>query len=360
MPLLRGRGKSVVTAQETAGSMEIDASVLDLNQTLSDLLVTTATSYWTAMASRLTRDVYRDAEQRGQALLETVQALIKADKIPRSDLNEVLANLSDRSSSRVAAEQQFLEARQQLAIALGMPMQGILEAAEPMDPLPESRDVPKEATQRAIDEALARRADYLAARRRVNEAQVLLKAARNQLKPQLDVQLSTGYSGLREGTRIDQFLTSSVQGVRGVDVTGGIHYQLPLERRAAEGGILSADAAVRQSILRSDDVARNIASSVVVAVAALRNAGRQLAAVDESIRQFRTALENQRAKYRLGVGSVVDVLTVEDRLTGVQVTQVQAELGYAVAIAKLRQATGTVVEPDKTAQNIDPAIFLRP
>jgi outer membrane protein TolC len=98
----------------------------------------------------------------------------------------------------------------------------------------------------------------------------------------------------------------------------------------------------------------------VIALEGLRNAARQLTAVGESVRQFNTALDNERAKYRLGVGSLVDVLTVEDRLTGVLTSQVQAELLYAIAIARLRQATGTVVEPDKTAQSIDPAIFLRP
>jgi outer membrane protein len=360
LPLLRGRGRSVVAAQETAGSIEIEASVLDLNQTISDLLVTTVTSYWTAIASRLTRNVYRDAEQRAQALLETVQALIDADKIPRSDINQVLANLQDRASSRAATEQQLLEATQQLARAMGTPIDGILQAPEPIDPLPETGGVPAEAAQPAIDKALTRRADYLATRRRIDEAQVLSRAARNQLKPQLDLLLSTGYSGLREGARIDQFLISPAQGVHGMDVTGGIRYQLPLQRRAAAGTILSADAAARQAALRSEDVARNIASAVVVALEGLRHATRQLTAVDESVRQFRTALDNERAKYRLGVGSLVDVLTVEDRLTGVLTSQVQAELLYAIAIARLRQATGTVVEPDKTAQNIDPAIFLRP
>ncbi len=49
---------------------------------------------------------------------------------------------------------------------------------------------------------------------------------------------------------------------------------------------------------------------------------------------------------------------MEDRLTTELTAQVQAELGYAVAIAKMRQATGSVVAPDKVAQNIDPAVFL--
>ena len=144
-----------------------------------------------------------------------------------------------------------------------------------------------------------------------------MKAARHQLKPQLDLQFSTVYSGLREGTRIDQLLISPMQGVHGIDVSGGIRYQLPLQRRAAEGGILSADAASRQAVLRSEDAARNIASSVVVALEGLRNADRQLTAVEESVRQFRAALENERTKYRLGVGALVDILTVEDRLFSV-------------------------------------------
>jgi outer membrane protein len=360
LPLLRGRGKSVVAAQETATSIEIEASVFDLNQTISDLLFATVTSYWTAIASRLTRDVYRDAEERARTFLGTVQALIEADKIPRSDLNQVLANLQDRASSRAGAEQQLLEATQQFARATGTPAEEIVQALEATDPLPEALAVPEKDTKAVIDQALTRRADYLAARQRVNEAQVLSKAARNQLKSQLDVQLSIGYSGLREGTRPDQFLISPLQGVHGIDVTGGIHYQLPLQRRAAEGNILSADATVRQAELRGEDLARTIASAVVVALVGLRNASRQLTAARESVRQFNTALENERAKYRLGVGSLVDVLTVEDRLTGVMASQVQAELLYAIAIARLRQATGTVVEPDKTAQNIDAAIFLRP
>jgi len=90
----------------------------------------------------------------------------------------------------------------------------------------------------------------------------------------------------------------------------------------------------------------------------VRSAALQLEKVNQSVAFFRTALDNEREKYRLGVGSLVEVLTVEDRLTGVLVAQVQAELGYAVALARLRQGTGTIVEPDKAVQRVDPAVFL--
>ncbi len=359
IPLLRGRGRDVVTAQETASGIEVEASLLDLNQTISDLLVNTAVSYWTAVAARRSLDVYREAEARGKLLLDTVQALIAADKIPRSDASEAQANLADRTASRIAADQQLLQARQQLAVAMGLSTANMDTGSQATDPLPaEIAALAPVDVQAVIDQALTRRADYLAAKKRQAEAELLAGAARNQLKPQLDLQFSTGYSGLKDGLRPDQYILSTIDGVHGVDATGGIRYQFPLQNRAAEASVLQARSTALQAGYRSQESARNIASAVIVTAEGVRSAARQLEKVNQSVAFFRTALDNEREKYRLGVGSLVEVLTVEDRLTGVLVAQVQAELGYAVALARLRQSTGTIVEPDKAVQSIDPSVFL--
>jgi outer membrane protein TolC len=365
IPLLRGRGRDVVTAPETASGIEAEASLLDLNQTISDLLVNTAVSYWTAVAARRALDVYRQAELRGRLLLDTVQALIAADKIPRSDASEAQANLADRTASRIAADQQLLQSRQQLAVAMGLSTENMDTGLETIDPLP-AEIVPTEIAappspadvKAAINQALTRRADYLAAKKRQGGAELLAGAAKNQLKPQLDLQFSTGYSGLRDGLRPDQYILSTIDGVHGVDASGGVRYSFPLQNRAAEGSVLQARSTALQASYRSQESARNIASNVIVAEEGVRSAALQLDKVNQSVAFFRTALDDEREKYRLGVGSLVEVLTVEDRLTGTLVSQVQAELGYAVALARLRQSTGTIVEPDKAVQSVDPSVFL--
>jgi outer membrane protein len=359
VPLLRGRGRSVVGAPETASGIEVEASLLDLNQTISDLLVNTATAYWTAVAARRSLDVYREAEARGRTLLDTVQALIAADKIPRSEVSETQANLADRTASRIAAEQQLLQAKQQLAVAMGVSAENMFAAGEPGDAIPTAP--PAESfrpAQAFIPDALRQRADFLATVKRRGEADILANAAKNQLKPQLDVQFSTGYSGLREGTAPYQLLDAPFAGIHGVDAVGGIRYSFPLQNRAAEATVLQARSSAVQADYKSQDTARNVASAVIVAVEGVRSAIRQREETDRSVAFFRTALDNEREKYRLGIGSIVEVLTVEDRLTTELTAQVQAELGYALAIAKLRQATGSVVAPDKAVQNIDPAVFL--
>jgi outer membrane protein TolC len=360
IPLLRGRGRDVVGAQETAGGIEVEASLLDLNQTVSDLLFNTAVAYWSTVAARRSREVYSEAEARGKIMLDTVRTLIEADKIPRSDVSEVQANLADRTASRIAADQQLLQAKQQLAVAMGLSAESMFSGREATDPLPAANApvIPQGGVQAAIAQALGRRADYLAAKKRQGAADLLAGAAKNQLKPQLDLQFSTGLSGLKDGARPDQYILSTIQGVHGVDATGGIRYQFPLENRAAEGNVLQTRSTAVQAAYRAQDSARNIASAVIVAVEGVRSAALQLEKVNQSVTWFQTALDNEREKYRLGVGSLVEVLTVEDRLTGALVAQVQAELGYAVALARLRHGTGTIVEPDKAAQRVDPAVFL--
>ncbi len=359
VPLLRGRGRDVVGAQETASGIEVEASLLDLNQTISDLLVNTAVAYWSAVSARRSLDVYREAEARGQVMLDTVRALIAGDKIARSEVSAVQGNLADRTASRIAAEQQLLQAKQQLAVAMGVSAENMVAAGEPADALPSASSADSfRPAQAFIADALRQRADFLATQKRRGEAEILASAAKNQLKPQLDIQFSTGYSGLREGTTPYQFLDAPFAGVHGVDATGGIRYQFPMQNRAAEANVLQTRSTAVQADYKSQDAARNIASAVIVAVEGVRSAIRQREATDRSVAFFRTALDNERDKYRLGIGSIIEVLTVEDRLTTELAAQTQAELGYALAIAKMRQATGSVVAPDKVAQNIDPAVFL--
>jgi outer membrane protein TolC len=360
VPLLRGRGKEVVTAPEKASGVEIEASLSDLKQTMSDLVYNTAVSYWSTVAARRSLDVYREAEMRGRILLETVEALIAADRIPRSDESEVQANLADRTALRIAADQQLLEAKQQLGIAMGLGAEEVFVAPDPGDPLPAASGggLPRERVPAIIAEALTRREDYLAAKKRQGEAEILAGAARNRLKPQLDLQFSTGYSGLKEGTNSLQPAISPFTGVHGIDAIGGIQYTFPLQNRAAEAGVIQSRSNLMQAGYRSQDLARNIASSVVVTAEGVRSAIEQLRKVNESAVYFNTALDNEREKYRLGVGSLVELLTVEDRLTGVLTAQVQAELGYAVALARLRQATGTIVDPDKNIARVDPSVLV--
>jgi outer membrane protein TolC len=209
-----------------------------------------------------------------------------------------------------------------------------------------------------IERSLASRPDLLASRKRVESARVLTVAARNQLLPQVNLVFSTGYSGLKEGRRPDQYFGSIVQGIHGPDAAAGVQYQFPLANNFAQGQLVQAEAGVKQAQSRVDDVSRSISAAVAVALNGVQAAKLRLDKARESVDYYQTALNGERDKYRLGIGSLVDVLTIEDRLTNATVGLVQAQLAFARVLIDFRFATGTIVAPESISQSISNDVFL--
>ena len=188
VPLLRGRGRNVVAATETAAGIEVTASLLDLNQTIAGLLSNTASSYWNAVGAAKNLKVVQGSEERGKVYVENIHTLIAAGRVPQSEIHQVDANLATRSAARIAAEQNLLAARQQLALAMGLSTDQMTGVGMPVEDFPTDNPQVLEvlsahSLQQFFDLALERRADYLAAKKREMEQKTLLTSARNGLLP---------------------------------------------------------------------------------------------------------------------------------------------------------------------------------
>jgi outer membrane protein len=360
LPLLRNRGKSNVDALEESAGKELDATRLDLNQLVSDTLASAAISYWTFVAADATLALYKASEDRGKEVLDSTEKLVSADRLPANDLNQARANLSSRIESREAAEQSMLQARQQLILVMGLDAERILELPEPAQDIPGI--IPPVDTSLLpgyIQMAKTRRADVLAARLRVESNLILQRAASNQLKPQFDVSGAAGYTGLRDGTGLASYPQSVFTTPRGVNFNIGLVYNQSPANNAAAGRLKSAVATSSQSEIVHSEAARVAASSVVVAFQGVRSSILQLQRAREAVKFYQDALAGEREKYRLRLNSLVDVLTVEDRLTSAVINEVSARLGYATALVQVRQATGTIVDAGEAAPRIDPQIFYQ-
>jgi outer membrane protein TolC len=295
--------------------------------------------------------------------VDNVQVLIQAERIPKSEINQATANLAKRTADRIAAEQNLIRAQQELAVSIGLDVAQMWHVSFSLEdfPQPDLQRLPvlnAEVIAEHVQRALSRRADYLATQRRVEESNVLLAAARNALKPQLDLNFNTGVSGLSEGTAPAQFLNSPYRSIQGLDATAGITYNYPVRNNVAIGQMRQAQGALTQAQLRAADVRRRISSSTITSLNAVHNSAMQLDKARESVRFFEAALQGEREKFSLEFASLVDVLTIEDRLTTAMTDQVSAELGYALALTQLRSATGTIVDPYEEVHSVDRSLFF--
>ena len=175
-----------MTAPETAAEIDVQASLYDLNQEIADLILSTATSYWQYVASLRQLQIIAESEARGQEFVEAVTTLVQADKLPRSEISQAQANLAGRAAGRIVIEQEATEARSNLALAMGLTPEQIAELPPPADDFPNGINQPPpslspERVRSLIALALTRRADYLAAEKTRESADVIRRSAGDRL-----------------------------------------------------------------------------------------------------------------------------------------------------------------------------------
>ncbi len=364
VPLLRGFGRRVVAAQEDSDRITVEASGQDLNQTVAQQLATAGQQYWAAVAAARTLEIARNSEERGKKYQADVQALIDADRVPRGESNQLAANVANRTANRFSAEGGLRTAQQSLAVAMGLKADELVSFLRPSDPLPDWTGaipaISATLTHEFVDRALARRSDLMAAEQRVKAAAVLLPPARNQVRPQLNLTASAGYAGLSGGTAYYRIFDSLFNNVTGPTATASLQFSWPPRNDAAFGGIAEAEASYRQAVINRDNVARNIASNVVSSMVNVATSIGELITAKEAVRSFQLALNGEEEKFRMGLNSLVDVLTTQDNLIAVLNTENSAHLNYANAIASLRFWTGTILEPNAKIYRLDPKTFARP
>jgi outer membrane protein TolC len=363
VPLLRGRGRAAVAAQEAAAGMEVGASLFDTTNQITSLLTNAISDYWNLVADRKLVNIAIEAEGRAHTDLENTQTLVNADQLPRENLNEVNANLTQSEASRIVAEQTLLAAQYQLGSDIGMDEQTIASTTLlPSDDFPNPDDeqyspLRSEALRSYVSLALQNRSDFLAAKARIEEQRVLVVAAKNHLQPQLNLTANAGYTGLKEGHSFQDVFAASTNNVDGPSASAAVAYNFAPRNDLARGAYIQALATQTQLEAQSAQLAHTISSAVSSAAQAVRNAALEVNKARAAATYYQQSLEGQREKYHLGIASVVDVLTVEERLTTAQTTLVQAKLRFAQALTQFRSATGTIVSPGNSVVTISADVF---
>lgn len=354
VPLLRDRGWGITSAGERAARHTYDAARFAFRHAAAASAMTAVDAYWNYVAAAERLDVYRSSEARAERLVEDTRTLVGADERPAADLPQLLANLALKRAARLAGEQARVDAGERLALAMGT-RKGVGAFTPPAAtafPVPGSGDSVPIATAFSLDDVLRRRADLSALRATSAAAGVELRAARDGLRPRLDLLLRAGYQGATSGRGLGGALASVYSNVPGLDVSLQVDYELPLASAAARGEALRSAAALEQARLRESDLVRAVTSGALAARQALDHGRSALMASRDAVALSGEAVENERHKFALGMSTLFDVILAEDALTNARLSEIAGQLAYATAIARLRYESGVLLEPGDAAPTV--------
>jgi len=139
-------------------------------------------------------------------------------------------------------------------------------------------------------------------------------------------------------------ISSTIPAYRSADVSAAVTFEFLPSNHLRQGKLDEAVAQVRRETSRVVEAERQVRVGVRTFWPALEAAAGRCRQARGAVRQFEAALAGEREKYRLGVGSIVDLLTVEDRLTAASAAAVEAEGNFAATLARLVLVTGAAMQ----------------
>lgn len=355
--LLKGLGTTGSASNAQSVEELVKAASLDLEHSIAISTANTVTAYWNLVASEKILSIRKASEERNTQLLHEMKLLVQGEQRPKADLDQVLANLANKTATRILAERAVRQAKEALILSIGLPGIAIHRLAHTQDPFPSlPRDAEIKLDPGALTQtALRERADLESTRRRLKASQIALSGFTHNTLPTLDLDLSVGYTGAQEGPSFSEYMGSLGTNLHGVSGSALLTFTWPLLDLEVEGNQQQAIALKQRAEYEVTELERSTSIQVERAVSNLRTSMLILKQAQITTSHFRSAEANQTKMLKAGLSTTIALTLTEESLTSARVQQVLSQRDYALAIANLRFQTGTLVKPLKSETNLPAA-----
>ena len=340
-PLWRGRGEYLTTLRLELAKLEFEATNNDLGHQIDLSILTTVRNYWEYRGASETLALLRQSEERSKTLLNQITKLVAADELTRAELGVIEAQVSQRTGSRLAGEQSLIQNQASLATSLGVYLTTDTELHQPVTELPDPNlnqtTLAALSGKKLLSYILRHRKDFAALDGRIEIADRTVELADDATKPSLNLVVGGQYRTFEQD---DEFLGNFSAPTYGPDWSVQLNYNWSLNQVSAKANqriaVLGAERRKieRNELIRAAEVDFNAASySLLQAFRRYKEAVERLALSEKNV-------QNEKRKFLLDEGTLLDVLNVEDQLLQTELDVISQRVGYATSLANVMFLSG--------------------
>ena len=312
-------------ATKSAASASVNSADAGFANQRAQVTGATQQLFFTALAQE---ELVRVAEAQLQRAKEELQIAVnkfQAGAATRSDTLTATVDLGNGQLALLQANANLATAQVSLGRQIGVNqlVRAVPDTAFP--PLPDTTrlraevlDSSPQVRQAAADERTAR---------------ALVTVARAQYFPTLSVSYSNGYTGL------DAPWSTTQSYVNNWSLRFALSWTL-FNGFSREADQVSASVTRDVAGAQAADTRSRVNAQLTQQLAALTTAYAQIAIVGTNVAAATEALRVTQERYRLGAGTLLDLLTAQANMTQAEVNQVSARYNYVIARAQVEALVG--------------------
>ncbi len=328
--------------QPFLSDIDLGISYWDLAHTVSESAADTAVAFWNALAAQKLVSLHRESEKEAKNLYEDMVALVEKDEYPIAALNQAKVTWDEQVITRMTVEQTLFVARQDLAIAMGVQTENLFDLPRLQGEFPELQKKIAD-TKSIIRSALENRMDLSAQKIRLTYYKRLIKDAREDLWPELDLSFNIGYYGLKEDDHWDAYYESTYTNVPGLTYGAELTLTKTFGNRSAKGKLSKKQILFRQEKIKEVSLKREISSDVLTAQQTVKTSMLILEQQKAVVDRYSRTLEDTKLKFKYQNATLTDLLDMQEDHRNSQIDLLERQKDYADAIINLRRACGSLI-----------------
>jgi len=342
--LLKNFGVDVKTTPIKIARNNQAISVTQLRLQANQVITNVYNAYWNLVFAIENLEVQRRSLRLARELQELNRARVRAGVAAPVEVTQAEAQAAAQVQNVILAEKAVRDAEDQLKLILNIPdgeriwARNIIPADRPpFEPVQVEADA-------SIQRALETRPEYAEAKLNLQNTDLNVRVARNQLLPSLQLQGSVGLNGLNGSLGGDY---SKLTSGDFTSWSAALVLQYPLGNRAAKSAFVQAKLSHDQETTNLLNLKRQIISQVREAVRRIEADVRRVEATRAARALAEEQLRVEQKRLEAGVTTTFNVLSFQRDLAAAQASEIQAITTYNQDLANLDLVKGTVLEKNQ-------------
>ncbi len=349
-PLLRGTGQVYNTSVIVLAEIDAELAMDEFSRQLQQYLVDVYQAYWVLYLERMALLQRQELYTEGEKILKSLESRHGIDALQSQILN-ARARVAQRRSDLIRGHQAVRNSEAQIRALVNdpafvsTPTLELIPAHSP-ELLPLSISL-----NDALTTALNFRPEISQALRSIRAAAVRADVAERDLLPKLDLVLETYVKGLDGRFAVDDALGNQFATGR-PSYSASLLFEVPFGNRAAQARYEKQRLELRQLTNRMRAAVEELLAEVEVAVRQVDASYHQTQTMFQSMQASRAELDDLYLRWKLlpvdsdgELGSILlqNLLDKQERLAQAEFGFAQAQVGYHLAMIKVKQAQGTLL-----------------
>ena len=355
--LLRNRGLFVNRAAIVIAQRGLQQSRDSFEAQVNSIIQSVVSDYWLVVLAERTLAVDKKAVDQAQASYDHDKRSLELGALPPYDIYRTESELASRKVAVIQQEYSLKEAQDVLRQVIGAdldPNIGALDVALTEQVEPTGELVSMDIAQ-AIQSALAKRPELEQARLQLDVDDINIRLAHNQMQPDLKLGGTLQSNGLN-APAINPlpppdflptsfgFAYSQVGQFQFPTYGFSLSLSLPIRNRAAEAAMGISEVNKKRDLYSQRGTLQSIQLEARNAIHSLEQAKLSMGAAKIALELTQKNLDAEQRKYDLGAETLFVLLDTQTQLANADLTLVQAQVSYQLALTAVQHATGELLE----------------